>query len=1401
MKRKLFTFLVAFLATLSGAVWGQDGTFVLSTGTSSGKGVTLKDGIIKIDGKGKYLIKGDGDTYHYRIETSGNPTITLENVQLDYQGKERALMVIKGAGLNDGAVTLILKGTNSFSSPNTIGILHASDDTQNNLTVSESSTGLLTISAPMCIGNNAGPCASVNFKGGTVYLNATGKKAIGGTSAPLYDITVENYAVLVTTKPFDIGGASEFTIKNGIVYDDSRKSNPGVGIMEGDVTLKSPLPSDRVGDKAVDLQGNTLTLGSGISAELNQIKETTGALNAYKVEYKSDFRTEKYPLPVTKYYGSDFLLAQWNAGFEQTRPYNGGVLKYAHLENTGWFLGESYQSLTSIQKENETPKGVNTLTYQAAWYLSEANLTYDDSEGFTGYFFLGYPEELPFTAVIDEEQFAAAGLTVNGNRVSGNEKATAGKHELTLNYTTPDGATGKIVANVEGGTYNMEDPSQVRVEINPTAPYKAAGYRQDEIVKVFVSSNDWTTEERITEGYSVECNGASFPETGLVNAGKYTITVKANEGSNLIGESSKLSFEITPKKVDVKAEPLQWQLGSDPKVEPTFRINWADVFEADIEGVQLAPYTADLSNYTEAGSYSKIYTGVKLLLTGSATGNYYCDPDITGDLVVLEAPITSFDFLIKLDEEITYFGGAVDICLQVVYDKDKIAATNEYTATYYKKIGGDWLSMTSAPIHVGEYMVLVKGNGELLQDKEEKADFKITPRPLTVSAQPIEWKQGEDTQKEVMFSITDGLLPIDAETVHVKKMSIDVSDWTPGVYEDVNYSDYKGGVKLGGTAAGNYYIAGSVKGKVSIEAPKPEPSDPEIEVPDGWTLTANGFKKVYDGQSYELTTLKVTVGDKTFAMEEGEDFTLERQGADKGQIIKEAGVYTFTVKFTNAALYNPAQITFTVLKRQMNMAFKLPAQIETLAPMAIQADHLMPEAQKGDRGLVKGEAPLAVAKGQFLFGKPNAENKCAVTVSDFALAKTGKFNPANYRLQIWDAEKGKYVDYKGGDITIIDPENPDPNNPNEPGGGTVVDPDHGGGEGGQQPSKNFCNIYVAEGSSPFIQFNPSRRVVEAVGKITVDVVIPDEIGTEDVKLTFRRGDGAWEALTMDEVTKKYTIKDINTHIYLKAEVDAALLDAEPNENHVYIDLSCTKDGIKLDADREIVENGGDVLIKAEVSKENQNKAIKYEYKVTRFGAWKELKATANAGEFMIWNVTNDIFVRAYLADQAEDPETAKEAHHVYSDLSVTCEGLYLDADRKMVDNNGTTKVYLTIEPNCNAKNAHYMFRRGIDEAWEELTPSTEANVFVITGIESDIYLKGTDAVPTGTEEALSETTRVYTQDGMLYVYTAQQEEVSVISMVGAVVKRTQQIGLQSYPLNQGIYVVRVGEQVFKVRVK
>ena len=603
-------------------------------------------------------------------------------------------------------------------------------------------------------------------------------------------------------------------------------------------------------------------------------------------------------------------------------------------------------------------------------------------------------------------------------------------------------------------------------------------------------------------------------------------------------------------------------------------------------------------------------------------------------------------------------------------------------------------------------------------------------------------------------NVTSGM----TATVNVKDVSAATEDWKtkPGVYTVTFKAEDNATVNNL-----NYTVAGATATRELIVSTDDATN---VDVKPGDDSPWNkDFEHVYDGTMPELGSLVITVAGATETLQEGDDFKVGYPG--DVNVGERKATITF-LKSTYITKNTTKEVTLKITERDLFISFK--ENVKTLEGVEI-ADLL------DCKNLVSGEYPEFEGT---IVTKLISDNTYEVTINGFTIknATTNNFKVNNYDITVNGSS------YAAG---------------NNISGTVTTDPD----DEGQQPSKNFCNIYVVEESSPYIQFHPSRNVVEAVGQITVDVVIPDEIEMDDVKLVFRRGNGEWETLTMDEVTKKYTIKDINTHIYLKAEVDAVLLDAEPDENHVYIDLSCTKDGIKLDAEREIVENGGDVLIKAEVSKENQNKAIKYEYKVTRFGAWKELKASGKAGEFMIWNVTNDIFVRAYLADQAEDPETAKEAHHVYSDLSVTCEGLYLDADRKMVTDNGTTKVYLTIEPNYNAKNAHYMFRRGIDEAWEELTPSTEANVFVITGIESDIYLKGTDAVPTGTEDALSETTRVYTQDGMLYVYTAQQEEVSVISMVGAVVKRTQQTGLQSYPLNQGIYVVRVGEQVFKVRVK
>ena len=68
-------------------------------------------------------------------------------------------------------------------------------------------------------------------------------------------------------------------------------------------------------------------------------------------------------------------------------------------------------------------------------------------------------------------------------------------------------------------------------------------------------------------------------------------------------------------------------------------------------------------------------------------------------------------------------------------------------------------------------------------------------------------------------------------------------------------------------------------------------------------------------------------------------------------------------------------------------------------------------------------------------------------------------------------------------------------------------------------------------------------------------------------------------------------------------------------------------------------------------------------------------------------------------------------------------------------------------------------------------------------------------------EDVCEDVKVYTKDGSLYVQTPQREQVIIVSMSGVVVKNEEQIGLKQYHgLKQGIYIVRVGNKTYKIRL-
>lgn len=347
---------------------------------------------------------------------------------------------------------------------------------------------------------------------------------------------------------------------------------------------------------------------------------------------------------------------------------------------------------------------------------------------------------------------------------------------------------------------------------------------------------------------------------------------------------------------------------------------------------------------------------------------------------------------------------------------------------------------------------------------------------------------------------------------------------------------------------------------------------------------------------------------------------------------------------------------------------------------------------------------------------------------------------------------------------------------------------------------NYYNIYN-ETTYDFIDVSFSRNVVREGGSVNVYLGIPEGLDPAAVTLMFKRGMyNNWETLDEGVQPGEYPINNIWSDIYVKAVVDESYIDPNPDENHIYIDLSETNDSIWLYTERKLVEEGKTAVIQAEVAKSCQNKEIRYMYKRTVLGEWKEMPKDYSINQYVVRDITTDIYVKAYFVFDKQDPTTAKNPHHVYADITATCEGLYLDATRHKVADEGDTKVFLYVKKGFETKDARYLFKRGLKGEWEDLVPGIEQNTFQVTDIEGDIYLKGIDAVYTGTED-IDGMVRVYTKDGSLFVYTTQPEEISVVSMTGVTVKRTQQTGLQSYPLNQGIYVVRVGEQVFKVRVK
>ena len=113
------------------------------------------------------------------------------------------------------------------------------------------------------------------------------------------------------------------------------------------------------------------------------------------------------------------------------------------------------------------------------------------------------------------------------------------------------------------------------------------------------------------------------------------------------------------------------------------------------------------------------------------------------------------------------------------------------------------------------------------------------------------------------------------------------------------------------------------------------------------------------------------------------------------------------------------------------------------------------------------------------------------------------------------------------------------------------------------------------------------------------------------------------------------------------------------------------------------------------------------------------------------------------------------------------------------------------------------YKRGRFGEWKELKLDEVSGYYQIRSVYTDIYVKvsGDGIWPVSNEEVEAQEVKVYTQNGAIIVSTPSLMDVQIISMTGAQVAADKVAGQREFRnLAEGIYVVRVGDKIVKVRL-
>ena len=644
--KKIFTFLVAFLTTVSGAVWAEENP----SGTSDTNPYDLADEELKITNSEEYWVTCSSETNNRIIISGGDrvePTIHLIDIKISHDGT-----AIEVDGNCDP--TLVLHGENYIKSNHgpAISVPH---DANTSLLIS--GTGSLDIQMSstdyVAIGNSyvgsygtSRTSGEVEFQGGTVTTN--------GKMGNFIDrhMNLNGNAVVIVG---EIDG--NIDRNKGRLAEGSETAT----IYGDEVTLQSPFPEPY----KINLEsGKNLGLGDQ-TLNIDQLIDNGGQAKGYKVVYSSPTDVPMNvsgELPANKFVGSKYTVEQWNP----TATVKEENTTYEHIA-THW-LKDGTTWVNANSEVTETPAAqytslteMETKEYQAVWYLEKKSVSYSLTTGFTGAFNLWYPEVAHLFKATEQtggelKTLAQLGLTLDdesGNTVeAGNPITDEGTFTSKLNLASsttnaPNGLVTELTVTTDASELKLDNEDEVTITFNG-GDFTYNGKEQTEIGTMVSVTSVKNPNLKLTYGtyyflkFSQEGKDATFQDKG-----DYTVTVVAVEENGLLtGEK-----ELTGKTATIKPATLKVSEVSD--VEWNIKDSGTPAYEAaeftlgtiysvgetkdevsinaTAEGFTATP--TGNTWQTTPGTYTVNYSG--LALTGSRAFNYTLDPATAeGKLVV-----------------------------------------------------------------------------------------------------------------------------------------------------------------------------------------------------------------------------------------------------------------------------------------------------------------------------------------------------------------------------------------------------------------------------------------------------------------------------------------------------------------------------------------------------------------------------------------------------------------------------------------------------------------------------------------------------------------------------------------------------------------------------------------------